>query len=287
MGYAALAFREVADTPYLASGAAPPPSHIGTADAVAFGGPHLLDQAAHADAARPVDPDLLEDLGDEIAILAAHLHAGTQRLLVLIARFDRFRGWEPDRLQQASGTRHRSCAHWLAFRTGIDLGSAREKVRAARALEDLPLTSAAMARGELSFSQVRALSRVAKRENEGELLDLARGCTTAQLERVVRAWKKGSRQDEEERERERHRSRTFSVFPDDDGMYVVRGRLTPEMGALLMRAIEAASDALYKKSRVPGVPGAPGDSEREAAQRRNPPSALPGGAPPRAGSPFR
>lgn len=186
--------------------------------------------------------DLIEDLGDEIATLSAHIHAATHRLLTLIARFDSLRGWE------IPG--HRSCAHWLAARTGIDLGAAREKVRAARALEALPQTSAAMARGELSFSQVRALTRVAHADSEGDLLVLARGTTTAQLERMVRAWKVGNRKDEAERERERHASRTFSVFPDDNGMYVVRGRLTPEVGALLMRAIEAASDALYRERSV-------------------------------------
>ncbi|MGH7577827.1 MAG: DUF222 domain-containing protein, partial [Longimicrobiales bacterium] len=185
------------------------------------------------------DPDAIEELGDEIATLAAHLHAATQRLLVLIAEFDRLSGWE--------SCGHRSCAHWLAFRTGIDLGAAREKVRAARALETLPLTRAAMARGELSFSQVRALSRVATAATEAELLELARGTTTAQLERIVRGWKKGSRKDEAERDREQQESRMFSVFPDDDGMYVVKGRLTPEVGALLMRAIEAAGDALYRE----------------------------------------
>ncbi|MCL7982615.1 MAG: hypothetical protein M8862_08835, partial [marine benthic group bacterium] len=77
-----------------------------------------------------VDPraevDALEELEEEIAVLAAHIHAATHRLLVLVAEYDRRRGWE------LGG--HRSCAHWLAFRTGIDLGAAREKVRAARAL---------------------------------------------------------------------------------------------------------------------------------------------------------
>src|SRR5690606_34261286 len=126
--------------------------------------------------------DALETLGDEIATLSAHIHAATYRLLVLIAEFDRRRGWE------SAG--HANCAYWLAARTGIDLGAAREKVRASRALEVLPQTSAAMARGELSFSQVRALSRVATPENEADLLELARGATTAQLERVVRSWKK-------------------------------------------------------------------------------------------------
>ncbi|MGH7574249.1 MAG: DUF222 domain-containing protein, partial [Longimicrobiales bacterium] len=73
------------------------------------------------------------------------------------------------------------------------------KVRAARALQTLPLTSAAMAQGELSFSQVRALTRVATATTESELLELASGTTTAQLERIVRAWKKGSRKDAAER----------------------------------------------------------------------------------------
>jgi len=170
------------------------------------------------------DADVIEALGDEIATLAAHIHAATHRLLVLLAEFDRRGGCELEG--------HRTCAHWLAFRTGIDLGAAREKVRAARALLGLPQTGAAMARGELSFSQVRALSRVATADNEGDLLELARGCTTAQLERVVRGWKRGSRRDEADLERELHESRTFSVFPDDEGMYAVRGKLPPEVGAL-------------------------------------------------------
>jgi hypothetical protein len=219
-------------------------------------------------------PDVVEDLGDEIATLAAHIHAGTHRLLVLLARFDRLRGWEP--------AGHRSCAHWLSFRAGLDLGTAREHVRVARALEGLPRTGSAMSRGELSFSQVRALSRVAEAETEAELLELAEGCTTAQLERMVRAWKKGSREDEAAWERERHRSRALSVFPDEDGMYVVQGRLDPEVGALLMRAVEAASDALYRerqrvRERAPvdaaeaaaeAARHAVPDTAREAARRR-------------------
>ncbi len=159
---------------------------------------------------------------------------------MLIADFDRRRGWE------LGG--HRSCAHWLAARARIDLHTAREKVRAARALVRLPGTSASMARGELSLSAVRALTRVATAENEGDLLEAARGCTVAELERLVRGWKRGSRADEAALEREWHESRTFSVFPAEDGdMYLVRGRLDPEVGALLMRVIEAASDALYRE----------------------------------------
>ena len=95
-------------------------------------------RAAPRSAYRPATPvpdpaddvDALEELEEEITTLAAHIHAATHRLLILIADFDRRRGWE------LGG--HRSCAHWLSFRTGIDLGAAREKVRTARALVGLP-----------------------------------------------------------------------------------------------------------------------------------------------------
>jgi hypothetical protein len=186
--------------------------------------------------------DRLEELGEEIARLAAHLHAGRARFLELVAAFDRRRGWEPGG--------HRSCAHWLSFRTGYDLRTARGYVRAARALETLPATREAMARGRLAFSQVRALTRVATPETESDLLALAEGCTTATLERRVRAWKRGSRQDEAARERALHRARRLACYPDEDGMYVLRARLEPEVGAVLLRAIEAAADALYREDRA-------------------------------------
>src|ERR671918_463503 len=251
MGCAALSIREVAETPY--------GSHHRSSSPAASTDPPAAPSRGQTDVTGALDPDAIEELGDEIATLSAHIHAATQRLLVLVAEFDRLRGWE------LSG--YSNCAHWLAVRTGIDRGAAREKVRAARALTELPLISAAMARGELSFSQVRALTRVAREENEAELLELARGTTTAQLERMMRAWRKGSRQDEAAWERERYRSRTFSVFPDDDGMYIVTGRLTPEVGALLMRAIEAASDALFRERALP-VATDDRDTETKAKQRR-------------------
>ncbi len=204
------------------------------------------------------DTDRIEALEEEIVFLAAHIHAAEHRFLTLVAEYDRLRGWE------LGG--HRSCAHWLAFRTGFDLGACRERVRAARALVKLPLTSASMSRGELSFSKVRALSRVATPENEADLLELAKGCTAAQLERVVRGFKLGSRQDEADREKERFESRTFSVFPDEEGMYMVKGRLTPEVGALLMRAVEAADDALYREKSPKSVSAEA--SFQDAAHRR-------------------
>ena len=204
------------------------------------------------------DTDRLEALEEEIVFLAAHIHAAEHRFLTLVAEYDRLRGWE------LGG--HRSCAHWLAFRCGYRLGAARERVRAARALVKLPEIGASMSRGELSFSKVRALTRVATPENESDLLDLARGATTAQLERMVRGFKLGSRQDEADREKKRFESRSFSVFPDEEGMYEVKGKVTPEIGALLMRAVEAASDALYREKGPKDVSAE--TSFQDAAHRR-------------------
>ena len=194
-----------------------------------------------------------EALGDEIARLAAHLHAATYQLLVLIRAFDEREGW-------ACG--FRSCAHWLSWRTSIALGPAREKVRVARALADLPLISGAMARGEQSFSKIRALTRVATPENEEELLEVARHATAAHVETLVRAWRRVDRLEDAELEAERHRSRYLRLHPDEDGSWVLRGRLDPEVGALLEKALEWASEALYRKEKG-AAPGRVADVQEE------------------------
>jgi len=190
----------------------------------------------------------VEALGDEIARLSAHMHAAEYRLLTLLRAFDEREGWGPGGF--------RSCAHWLSWRTGISIGPAREKVRVARALADLPRIGARMERGQFSYSKVRALTRVATRANEAELIEFAEHGTVAQVERLVRGWR---RIDElEARAGESlHARRSLDVFPDEDGMYVVRGRLDPEVGSLLMKALEVASRELYRS-----------DPEASAAQRR-------------------
>jgi hypothetical protein len=128
------------------------------------------------------DADLpLEQLAEEITRLSAHLAAATCRWLVLVGEFDRRAGW------QQWGCR--SCADWLAWRCGLVPGAAREHVRVARALADLPRIRETFDRGELSYSQVRALTRVATAECEAELVLIARYATAAQLERVVRTYR--------------------------------------------------------------------------------------------------
>ena len=213
-----------------------------------------------ASAPPPPDLDTLLELEDEIRALSIQIHVATHRLLVVLAEFDRLRGWEPGG--------HRCCADWLSFHTRIDRGAARERVRAARALVELPAIDAAMAEGRLSFSQVRALTRVATPEDEEELLPLALENSASRLERMLRGWRRGSEADEARRTEELHQSRTLSVFPDEDGMYVVRGVLPPELGVLLMRALDAASDALFREEGKTPAAVDPEASGAAAARRR-------------------
>src|SRR6267154_5169274 len=98
------------------------------------------------------------ELAAQITELAGHLNAANFRWLSLIAEFDRRHGWSDGATQ--------SCAHWLNWKCGIDLGAAREKVRVAHALEKLPKIAASMATGELSYSKVRAITRVATQATE-------------------------------------------------------------------------------------------------------------------------
>ena len=181
--------------------------------------------------------DDLFELGERIAELAARINIATCEMLTLVADFDRREGWADN---------FTSCAEWLAWRTGRTLAAARENVRVAHALEALPLTAEAMATGQLSYTKARTMTRVAKPETEATLLEFAQSTSAARLEQLARRWKTLSRDGEISVEEARHRSRTFSVAIDADGMYVVRGRLEPEVGAMLMRAIEAGGDALYR-----------------------------------------
>ncbi|HUF93635.1 MAG TPA: DUF222 domain-containing protein [Candidatus Limnocylindria bacterium] len=184
-------------------------------------------------------------LGDEIAELSAHLDAASARLLELIREFDARKGW-------SNG--FRSCAAWLSWRVGLDIGAAREKVRVAHALGTLPGLARALASGELSYSKVRALTRVATPETEERLLAVGRAGTAEHVERIVRGWRRVDRIAENREAARRQRSRALHVYADEDGMIVVRGRLTPEVGALLLRALEAGRESVRKQIRVEDGP---------------------------------
>ena len=121
-------------------------------------------------------PNLVE-IENEITELAAHIHAATFRLLELIREFDEREGW--------GGPGLMSCAHWLNWKIGLSMGAAREKVRVAHALKDLPKISDSFRQGQISFSKVRAMTRVATPENEEYLMMIARHGTAAHMEQLV------------------------------------------------------------------------------------------------------
>ena len=135
-----------------------------------------------------------------------------------------------------------SCAEWLGWRTGLAPGAAREHVRVARALADLPKLSDAMRRGKVSYSKMRAVTRVATPETEDDLLNVALSGTAAHLEKIVRAWRRVDRLAEQAEDRRRHETQSLRTWVDENGLVVARGRLSPEVGAVVRRALEAACD---------------------------------------------
>ena len=176
-----------------------------------------------------------DTLAAAVSTLAAHIHAATYRLLVLIAELDRREVWA------AQGAL--SCAHWLSWACGIDTHTAREKVRVARALTELPLISEALAKGELGYSKVRALTRIAMPGNEGDLLNIGLHGTAQHVEKFVRLHRRAKRAEETERANAQHDNRGLTFWHEDDGTVVLHGRFPPEMGARILSVLDAAMTA--------------------------------------------
>ena len=180
----------------------------------------------------------VEDLGREIADLAAHLDAATHRLLTCIRQFDEAGGW----YEQGAA----SCAHWLAWRIGLDSATAREKVRVARALGKLPAIDEALRVGKLSYAKARALTRVATPETEAKLLEVAVVATGAQLERLCRWYRRALAPDEARAPEER------SVRRRDlpGGMVKLEIVLAPDEADLVMRALDRAREVVHEEADV-------------------------------------
>lgn len=177
-------------------------------------------------------------LESEIATVGAHLAAGMSRWLELVAEFDRREGfYEHGNV---------STAEWLCWRCGIAPRAAREHVRVARRLADLPLIAASFACGELSYSKVRALTRVASERTESDLLDMALGASASQLERICGALRGALSVDDA---RLAHERRHFGFSWEDDGSFSFRGRLSGEEGALVLKALELSSCLLHESSQ--------------------------------------
>jgi hypothetical protein len=243
-----------------------------------------VSSAAGVPTLLPADADRL---GDEIAELSAHLDAATHRLLSLIRAFDAGSGWHTHGAL--------SCAAWLSWRIGLDLCAAREKVRVARALGSLPRIDDAFRRGQISYSKVRALTRVATAENEASLLEMAHPATAAQIERICRGYRRALNGilgelpcDDESQRWVRDRS-------TESGMIRIEAQLPPEEAAVVLKAIERARERAWQvgrdsaESSSPPPGGSPGRDERRKLGRADAlvavaedylaASAVPGGPP--------
>lgn len=165
------------------------------------------------------------ELESELLTLAGHLAAAHCRWLLLLAEFDGREAW--------AGPGLRSSAHWLSWRAGMNLRTAHDQVRVAKALPSLPLITAAFGAGRISYSKVRAITRIATPANERELLDLALAGTASHVERVVRLTRQVQADPDEVTA---HRAVRWSW--QDDGSLRLSARLTAEQGALLVAALE-------------------------------------------------
>ena len=178
-----------------------------------------------------------EHLGDEIAELCSYIYAAESRLLTLIREFDEKECWA------AQG--FCSCAHWLNFKCGIGANAAREKVRVAKALANLPKIDAGLSRGELSYSKVRAMTRIADETNEDYLMMIAKHGTAHHVEKLVAKGRMVKRLQDAGAADEQYRDRELSHYYDHDGCLVIKARMPAEQGSLIVKALEMAMEKDY------------------------------------------
>lgn len=182
-----------------------------------------------------------ERLGNEIAELCSYIHAATCHLLELIRRFDEQRCWE------AQG--FRSCVEWLGFHCGLGPGAAREHLRVAHALSGLPKINAAFADGRLSYSKVRAMTRVAKPANEDFLMMVAKHGTANHVERLVSQYRRVQKFEHPEKADELYLAREVTYHYDNHGCLVVTARLPADRGELIVKAVEMAMESDFRGNR--------------------------------------
>ncbi|WP_139263717.1 DUF222 domain-containing protein [Geodermatophilus africanus] len=205
---------------------------------------HLIEKEAPcpSSAAHPTHPAARCPTWPGRSPPAVRLAAATATWLRLVAEFDERDGWH--------GWGIRSCAQWLSWQCGLAPGAAREHVRVARALRTLPLTEAAFADGRLSYSKVRALTRIAEPDTEETLLDLATETTAAQLERFVRSWRRADADDADDPPDRPEPQERFEYWWDEDGMLNARLRMRPEQGTDLIIAVESEAERQARRERA-------------------------------------
>ena len=174
----------------------------------------------------------IDELDRDIVNLAARINAATYELLVLIRQFDERAGW----LKWGLG----NCAEWLHYRCDLSMSAAREKVRVAHALKTLPDIAAAFATGDLSYSKVRAMTRVVV--NDSELLSFALKTTTARVEERCRELRCGT-VDSLGGAQRAFANRSLRVSRNAErGTMTITVELPMETGELVAKALDKARD---------------------------------------------
>ena len=177
-------------------------------------------------------PDDPAELRRAVTDMAAHINRADWRFVKLVAAMDRRRGWDE--------RGYCSLGNWLDHRCGLGPCAARERIRIGRALARLPRIDAAFRDGVLSYSKVRAVTRVATRDTEAMLLDIAGRSSAAQLESLVRTYQRVDRSDGERVPSEQRRGLSWHY---EDGMLVVTATVPAERGALVIKALQKVVDA--------------------------------------------
>jgi hypothetical protein len=180
---------------------------------------------------QPID-DLEKDLVDSWRAVSQATHG----FLTLLREFDLRQGW------QAYG--NNDCAEWLNWRCGIARNTAQEKVRTARALWDLPQIDEAFRRGDLSYSKVRALTRIALPQSECELLRFALDASAAQVEAYCRRLRNGDPAPAAADARRALEGRSLTRYLREDGTGTISVELPGSDLDIVMQALEKVGQTL-------------------------------------------
>jgi hypothetical protein len=185
----------------------------------------------------------IDQLEADILSLAARIDANEYAFLCDVREFDLRQGWKAYHFN--------SCAEWLNFRCGIVPGTAREKVRVAHAMFWLPNVCEAFADGRLSYSKVRAITRIAEPHDEAELVAYALRATALQVDEHCRALRNARRDLSTAHAMRLHRERRLSQARNGDGSMTIHVVLPQETGELVMKALAAAMAARPDERAIP------------------------------------
>jgi hypothetical protein len=194
--------------------------------------------AADGDEPNLMTPEEAAAARDEIMALSSLIAAASGRVLRLVGDLDaRGLGWET------------SAPEWLAWAAGLRPHTARAHVALARRLRDCPQIAAALERGEMSVDKADAVTRIASADTEDMLVEWATNGLASQLHRVVAGYRRSRRASADAPDKD-HLLRYLSYYFDDDGSFLLKGRLSAEDGAVVAKALDATLDVMWTQDRV-------------------------------------